>query len=343
MATTLRPNSKIFIIGEAPGKDEVEQNEPFVGASGRELNQMLSDAGIRRSDCSLSNVFNQRPPNNEEEYFCVTKDQLPAGYSLPPLITKPKALYVAPQYLHNLDRLKKEIEEVRPNILLALGQTAFWALAGRTDLGSGRGVVLKSSLAPGTKLIASHHPARVLREWSLRVIAIADFVKCARESSRRDLLYDKTQIWINPTLEDLYDFERCFIKADSILATDIETFGGLIRCIGFAPSEAIALVIPFFSPKGQYWPDVQFSKALAFVKKLVQTYKVVFQNGGYDASYLIRYGIVPTKYTDDTMLLHHSLYPELRKSLEFLASIYANRPSWKKMRPRGNKTGKREE
>lgn len=330
-------------MGEAPGKDETNFNRPFVGASGRELDRMLAEANIKRDECSLSNVFNQRPPNNDEEYFCIEKKELPNGYSFPPLITKPKALYVAPQYLENLDRLRKEIEQVKPKIILGLGKTALWALTGRTDLGSARGFVLRSTLAPGVKVLSTHHPARVLRDWSLRVISIADFIKTKREEVSADIVYDKTQIWINPTLEDLYDFEKRFFKADNPIAADIETFGGLIRCIGFAPSASHALVVPLISPKGIYWPTAQFGEAINFIKRVVREYKIIFHNGAYDVSYLLRFGIPPTGYTADTMLLHHALYPELRKSLEFLGSYLANRPSWKKMRPRGNKPGKREE
>jgi hypothetical protein len=58
---------------------------------------------------------------------------------------------------------------------------------------------------------------------------------------------------------------------------------------------------------------------------------LLFQNGMYDMQYLIRMGFNLRYAREDTMLLHHSLYPEVQKSLGFLGSIYTNEQSWKLM------------
>ena len=54
-------NARIFIVGEAWGANEEHFNQPFVGASGTLLNELLQEVGILRSECFVSNVVNARP------------------------------------------------------------------------------------------------------------------------------------------------------------------------------------------------------------------------------------------------------------------------------------------
>lgn len=62
----LNLNSKYFLIGEAPGKTEDKYGTPFIGQSGRRLNELLELAGIDMNDCSLDNVVKCRPPKNRD-------------------------------------------------------------------------------------------------------------------------------------------------------------------------------------------------------------------------------------------------------------------------------------
>ena len=56
----------VVFIGEAPGKNEDLQGEPFVGAAGRFLNEMLEMIGLKRSDIYITNIVKYRPPNNRD-------------------------------------------------------------------------------------------------------------------------------------------------------------------------------------------------------------------------------------------------------------------------------------
>lgn len=58
------PNARVLIVGEAPGKNEDRQGEPFVGAAGKYLNELLAYAGLRREDVYIANVLKCRPPGN---------------------------------------------------------------------------------------------------------------------------------------------------------------------------------------------------------------------------------------------------------------------------------------
>ena len=63
---TGNPNASIMFVGEAPGFNEDQQREPFVGAAGKLLNQLLESAGLSRSQVYIANVIKCRPPNNRD-------------------------------------------------------------------------------------------------------------------------------------------------------------------------------------------------------------------------------------------------------------------------------------
>ena len=60
------PHARVMFIGEAPGKNEDLQGEPFVGAAGHNLNELLGCAGLRREDVFIANVLKCRPPGNRD-------------------------------------------------------------------------------------------------------------------------------------------------------------------------------------------------------------------------------------------------------------------------------------
>ena len=60
------PEARVLIVGEAPGKNEDLQGEPFVGAAGKYLNELLAIAGLSREDVYIANVLKCRPPSNRD-------------------------------------------------------------------------------------------------------------------------------------------------------------------------------------------------------------------------------------------------------------------------------------
>ena len=84
--------------------------------------------------------------------------------------------------------------------------------------------------------------------------------------------------------------------------------------------------------------------AWEIIRKLLEGPQIkVFQNGLYDLQYITRMGIIPHNCAEDTMLLHHSLMPEMQKGLGFLGSIYTDESSWKIMRNQRTDTEKADE
>lgn len=335
----------ILIVGEAWGEKEEEVGRPFVGASGWLLNDMLGNAGISRNDCFVTNVFNLRPkPSNDVKNLCGPKDTGIPG--APKLFSSPDR-YVRAEYAPELSRLYDEIKSFSPNLILALGATASWALMHTTGIKTIRGAVASTApvllprLGRSFKVLPTYHPAMVLRDWSARPIVIADFEKGARESEYPEIRRPERSLWLYPEFADLERFEREHL-APTLLhqpprttAVDIETKGTQVTCIGFSPSPDVALVIPIFSPTSNksYWSELEEPLVWRTIARWLATYPSVFQNGMYDLHVLWRYyGIPAPRAAHDTMLLHHAWQPELQKGLGFLATLYTDEASWKQMR-----------
>lgn len=335
---------KIAIVGEAWGEHEERARSPFVGPSGYELTRMLDEAGIARADCFLTNVFNLRPRNNDVETLCVGKKEDRSG--LPPLRA---GKYLDAQYLPEVNRCLSELRAVSPNITIALGNTAAWALLGTGGISKIRGTVTGSQSLGGRKVLPTYHPAAILRDWSLRHVTVLDLCKCAREAGYPEIRRPERTIYIDPSIADLEWFYDNYIRSATVLSVDIETMGDQITCIGFAPSVDIALVVPFFDARktgNSFWQDRGDEvRAWTFVRDvLALPIPKVFQNGAYDLTFLWKqYGIATANCEDDTMLLHHALQPESEKGLAFLGSVYTNESSWKLLRQRGKTTIKRDE
>jgi uracil-DNA glycosylase len=333
--------TQIVLVGESWGKEEEEAQAPFVGASGRLLSSLLHRVGINRHECFLTNVFNLRPqPSNDISNLCGSKAERIAGY---PSVASGK--YIHARYAPELERLYRELQREAPNLIIALGGTALWALTHKPGITKYRGTTHPS---PFGKVLPTFHPAAVLRDPTQFPVVFADLTKARREAEFPEVRRPKREVWIEPTLADLWRFHDEHILQSPDLSTDIETMGEQITCIGFAPTPFISLVIPFYNHQsgGSYWPSLQDEMAAwEFVRHTLSLPKRgVGQNFLYDMHFLWRkYGIPCAHHVDDAMLLHHALQPELKKGLAFLGSIYTDEASWKFMRDSETGTNKLED
>jgi hypothetical protein len=304
---------------------------------------MLTEAGIDRSQCFLTNVFNLRPtPTNDITNLC----QSERSGAFPPLA---KGRYLRPEFFPEVHRVVGEIRQLRPNLVILCGNTACWAFLHTTGISKIRGTVTLSNVLPTQKVLPVYHPAAVLREYEIRPVTVADFIKARRESEFPEIRRPERTVYIEPTIEDMEWFYVRHILPAKRIAIDIETLGEQITCVGFAPSADHAICIPFHDPRkagASYWPDEGTERrAWAWVRKVCHSPQPkTFQNGLYDLYFLWKsYGIAVKNCEDDTMLLHHSLQPESEKGLGFLGSVYTSESSWKLMRARGKTTIKKDE
>jgi uracil-DNA glycosylase len=363
----------ILFIGEAMGENEAKISRGFVGVTGAALLQMLHDAGVIRftpedrsflskfyksydpwmldaiwqlhPEIARTNVFQLHPPGNDLAFFCGPKAESIPGY--PSLV---KSGYVRKEFFHELDRLGDEILALDPNLLVCLGNTALWALCGHTGITKLRGTTCVSThTISGYKLLLTYHPSAVTRQWELRPTTVADLSKINREKDHPDVRRPPCEIWTEPSLEDIREFISRYILGCPLLSVDIETSGSQITCIGFAPRQDLALVVPIHDTRqasGSYWPtaDAELS-CWQLIRSVLEdrTIPKLFQNGLYDIAFLLRSkGIRVRGARDDTMLLHHALQPESLKGLGYLGSIYTDHGPWKSERMKSD-TIKRDE
>lgn len=299
---------------------------PFVGQSGQELDRMLSDAGINRSECFATNVARYRPLNNDISKFIPVKRE-----DVTPDCVMVRNKYVKPVVAQGILELQREIDLIKPNVIVALGGTALWALTGHEGIVKWRGSLLDyESLSHKCKLFPTYHPAAILRQWDWRFITVHDFRRIAAHqmSPAYDMpAYDFT---VRPTYAMMVEFlQETLQKLEwqpVLLPVDIETRGGHIACVGIASSSTKAICIPFMCierPEG-FWDSASELAIWALLKQVLthRNAEVVFQNGLYDCQYFIaRMGFRP-RTVWDTMILHHVLFAGLPKGLDFLSSLY---------------------
>lgn len=336
----------ILIVGEAPGEQEAMAGVPFIGPAGDELRRMLRQASIDPSTVRFTNVFSTRPPNNKIEAFCGKRAEVGKDYNLPPLST---GNYVHERYLPELVRLRAEIEECDPKLIIAVGNTPSWALIQRTGIGRLRGSVFPCELSKPRSVLPTYHPAAILRDWSLRTITVQDLIKAQRYVTT-GFSVPSRQLWLEPTLDEVRAFFHRELqdRNPALLSFDVETFGGTVTCIGFSTRRESALTVPFYDPARpdrNYWPTLEDElSAYRMVKDVLESdIPKLGQNGLYDIQYCYRWGIRVRNYLHDTMIKHHSMYPELPKGLGFMASIYTDEAPWKLLRARGKGNFKQED
>jgi DNA polymerase len=339
-------NVKIAIVGEAYGEEEARFGRPFIGKAGTQLDELLADAGIRRSETYITNVFNLRPDKNDLSTLCCKRTEGDTLSGWPSLV---RGLYLRREYKTEIDRLFEDLSTVRPNVVVLLGNTACWAVLQRSAISKIRGACTSSPLLPGLKFLPTYHPANILRQYENRHVAVLDLIKAKRESEFPEIRRPLREIWMEPSLLDMEKFLEDYITPATTMAFDIETEKLQITCIGFAPTSDRAICIPFVDPRKpgrSYWPTLEEELAAwDWVQRALATpCKKLGQNGLYDVQYLWKqYGITVTNYEEDTMLLHHCLQPEAPKSLAFQGTIYTNEQAWKPNRPKGKNEVKRED
>ena len=182
-----------------------------------------------RSACFLTNVCRIRPPGNDIGMFLAMRK---ADISQHHVRVRDK--YVLPQIADGLERLKREIELCRPNVIIALGNVPMWALTGNWGIMSWRGSVLECDLPLALdykpKVLCTYHPAAILRQWSWRQIVVTDLRRAQREAQTPVLTRAEYSFIIRPdygiaaaTLQVLLDK---LDKGPLTIATDIETRAG---------------------------------------------------------------------------------------------------------------------
>lgn len=349
--------ARIMIVGEAPGEKEEAQGVPFVGPSGAELNRMLHEAGIMRSECYVTNVCKVRPPNNFLGNFIAMSKKARTGAHRPL-----KDKYVLPPILEGYTMLKQEILDVRPEVILAFGNLALWSLTGVWGITKWRGSMLALSMdggrpqpykGQGPLVIPSYHPAAILRQWDWRAVGLNDLRRARRHLDGKTPPPPDWRFVLRPSLQAVVErLETLFREAQRRLVAaedplwldfDIETRAGHIACAGISWSPTEAICIPFMCVESTdgYWPADEEAHIVWWLWRCLTHahVRVRWQNGLYDAQYTWAHWHFVPRGGQDTMISQHTLYGDLPKALAFQASMYcAHYVYWKDEGKQWNKS-----
>jgi uracil-DNA glycosylase family 4 len=302
--------ARIAFVGDFPSTTDVEKGMTLVGSSGNVFNSMLRTANLDRNEFYIGNVFNE-----------------PGEFTKRDLQRAALSNY--------LDRLSSELCDVSPNIIVPLGPIALWAFTGSTSLDSQRGAIQPAEfILPGAKLLPTYHPKFVRAQWKYFSVVTADIIRAYREGAYREIRLPHRELLIEPTISEFRDYMPRLLASD-LLAVDIETGWGMVTNIGFAPDREHAINIPFSDirkPNKSFYSLEDEIAAWKLVKEVLESdVPKLGQNfGAYDAYWLIdQMGIAPRNYLHDTRLIHHALYPELPKDLEFMGASYTEQGAWK--------------
>jgi len=141
-------HSDVIFVGEAPGKNEDEKGEPFIGIAGKKLSIALEEAGIAREDVYITNIVKCRPPKNR----------------VPTTMERETCQ----------DYLKQEITIIKPKIICILGNTAFNSLLGGSEIIKFRGKLVRKD---NQLYFLTVHPAATIYNQELIKVLRDDIVK----------------------------------------------------------------------------------------------------------------------------------------------------------------------
>jgi uracil-DNA glycosylase len=351
--------ARILIVGEAYGATEDKFGKPFMGESGNELNNMLREAGLDPEECLYTNLINERPKDNNFKHFLIrsqeAKDERLVNF---------RGVFPQHNLLEAYRSLETLIDVVRPSIIIAFGNWALWGLTdtygvkagSKKEKNNGYKVIsgidtYRGSMGftraglPRIPVLATYHPAAVLRNWPWRFLVVND-LRRVKEYLQAPLALrswgrtPERKRHIAPEVHLVEAWcEGFFDLGHTELTLDLETYGGNIHIMGLSTPTSTALVVPFMdvSARGTkpFYPPADWTRIYQALRRLLTDPRVTLlgQNLLFDAQYLYNeFAYIPS-ISFDTMVAQHLLWPALRRGLDFMASLYcAKYVYWKEDR-----------
>jgi len=309
-------DAQICFVGEAPGHKEAAVGIPFIGPAGSLLfDQLARAAGIVRNQCYITNVVKTLPHKSISSFVDLSKKQAVESDA----------------FVEFKSILKEELEQIRPNVVVAVGNVPLWALTGLKGITKWRGSILESTLVPGLKVIPIIHPASVLRGmYKWRHYIQRDLARVLSESVSPDIISPKHDLILAPDFTTSMEFLEDCKKAKEV-GFDIEVMHDHISCFSFSIDERTAISIPIQCKAGHYFDPDQETAIITTMGDVLENPDIekVIQNAIFDSGFVYNdYGIV-TNNMFCTMVAHKMLYPEFEAGLDFMTSVLTEVPYYK--------------
>lgn len=313
-------NATIAFVGEGPGEAEVRHRErgvpcpkPFVGGSGRLLWEHVNKHQYTRDNIYVTNVVKRQISLSR------------TGNARNPV--------TADEFAKWSDLLRWELSQL-PNvkIIVALGNYALEALTENSGITKWRGSVLNDLLPNGKMghIIVTFNPAYVVegREPRFEPFFIMDLTRIAQVDKGVFKTHDINKI-INPTYREAMSYIGDMQKDARPVALDTEAVNEEVACIGLSNNPHEAICVPLRNAVRNEYTKSQEVDIILAVQKLADTHKMIAQNAQFD-SYFMWLGLkLEIDFWFDTLLAHHTLYPQLPHGLAFMTTQYTNHPFYK--------------
>lgn len=244
--------------------------------------------------------------------------------------------YDDPKYLEKVETYRDvvidEINGIKPNLIIPLGEMSFRFLTGYKGIRKFRGSVLlltpELKIPRVTKVLPILGPHIYNKEFTQRWVAKIDFGKVPLYCHDNSLPSEnRHSLWIAKNSTELRNFLKRAYKPEGLLVFDIETFMGLPTCISFCFDGIESVCIPFMDRTVDFDNRALMLQQVAEV--LVSPIAKVNQNIKYDIKRMECYGFQISNVIGDTLLAASCIYPEFPKNLGFLTSIYTDLPYFK--------------
>jgi len=303
-------DAQVVIVGESPGQTEFERGFPFCGASGELLNLYIS-----RFFPSLYEEHSKAGSSDEfyelrHKHFYITNACLCE-------LKTPDKNY-AP---HCKKRLLRELERLRPKIIIALGALALKFLLDEEHITSFRGFVIPT---PVGLVLPTYHPAYVLRVPEQEEVFVRDLAKAYRVLCER---YQEDPLDVivldSPVAVEWFIEKVRSLGSKDLLAFDLETTGfdfmsDSVLCASFSFDGKVGYVLPASYPR--------FVDALRAI--LETPVRKTGANLKFDLKFLRKLGVGFKNYYFDVTIAQHTINENFPLDLTSLTSLYTNLPKY---------------
>ncbi len=330
-------NARMMIVADCVSYRDLQSNTIL---NDREFDRMLAEAGINRTVC-FTTAFIRGQITGQNFDLQVAPSIKARTPDHMPMHNK----YVRRGVFPYLSALERDIDLVKPKVILALGNGPLFALTGKWGIKSWRSSILDYTSPGGheCKIIPTYPPSFIQSVWKERNTAVFDMRKAWElATSDKPIVAPNYNFLIEPSFPDvtrtLAMLQKLVDAAPTKISVDIETRGGHTACIGLAWSDLDAICIPLMravynfdelSPEAleaklHYWRKEEEAFLMFRLYKLLihPNCEVVGQSFIYDAQYFYRHLHYVPNFKRDTMLAQHSMFSNMPKGLDVLSALH---------------------
>lgn len=324
-----RTKARVMIVAESWGKQEAMQQLALVGESGQDLDRLLPETKLPYETFLFTNVCPARPENNEMANFFFRTTEARATDR--PFI---RGCYPHPIVLNGIFNLERQIAELKPDLIIGLGNYALWALTedcfkvkdedGKklpSGIGSWRGsqIYTREILGHKYRFLPTYHPAAALRAYPWRYMLAHDLRVRVPMAFTGQWEEPEHLFTIRPSFDQTTQFildTLCLLdnSPDGLdVVTDLEFRDGMIACVGLALNKFSAFCIPLMtvdSDEGYFSREEEFQVSLLLRKLLTHpNIRLQGQNLLADFQMFVAWLFCRPKIAFDTMVAHHVCWP----------------------------------